>query len=76
MVDFTEEANRRAAGRDWVLQAAALLKLFTQAHGHAPTRFRDVDAWAKTANLELPVDPYSILTTAEANDALRKVSLG
>lgn len=47
-----------------LLETAAYLKLYRQRNGHEPASMAALELWAET-ELELPLDPYEVLTRAE-----------
>ena len=61
MIRSAEEAERYEAG---LLQVAAQMKLYREAHGKDAETTDVLNVWART-HLTGPIDPYQVLTREE-----------
>jgi hypothetical protein len=73
-VDFKAAAVSRDARVYRLCQAAALLKLFHNAHGREAVSTEELSEWRATQpKAERPIDPYSILTDDEIKAVIQSM---
>ncbi len=59
-----------------LLQAEALLELFSRENGRRPAHTEELETWAETAGLPRPIDPFSVLTPEQIKQFKQKRKRG
>jgi hypothetical protein len=73
VIDFGTARDKRDAHQYRLLQAAAMIELFTLAHGRGPDTSDELGEWLKTrTDILRPIDPYAVLTDEQMSATLAK----
>ena len=72
-INFDQRRIKRDAERYRLCQAAALQKLFRQAHGRSATSTQELGDFCRVAHgIPNPLNPFDVLTPDEIALAMRK----
>ena len=75
-ISFQKARERIDAEGYQLLEAEALLELFSRENGRRPTNMRELEKWAETAALPRPIDPFSVLTPEQIEQFKQKRKRG